>query len=123
MEFKIVYATQNKRPDLHQIFWYGTRKPCEGAYQKQGVLISESKPMHPKYQDLKYYPAFTSDGINHRIENKWMIRDIPDETWYVEINSLEDLLSLQKEVGETLKIHSQTLVIDDSNNNYGIALD
>jgi hypothetical protein len=114
MEFIIGYERDDnehvQRDISLPVMSLSDHKPCKAAYQKPNILIRESMSIDQKFVDLKYYPAFTSQGIKHRISkggngNFYLERQMRDQTWYVELNSLDDLLALQDEINRPLIVH------------------
>jgi len=74
--------------------FHENNKPCEGAYYDSYIHIDERTVDDP----AKIGPTigrsewWYSRGTNHRIEDGHIKRDVEDKRWFVDIDSLEDLL-------------------------------
>jgi hypothetical protein len=92
--------------------WEDRISPCEGAVQLPYIRIDErtvNDPMKNKYIGEDWY----KEGTNHRVENGHIKRDFEEKCWFIEIETLEDLMNLRNREG-------QPLIIDSSNNNPNI---
>lgn len=85
-------------------------------------VYGEDVAPHPKaYKKLSLYrdergfdspykiPAFKGTegdwyekGINHRVENGHIVRDFPEEFWFINIDSLQELLDFVDDNGEVI---------------------
>lgn len=78
-------------------------KPCAEAYQDTYTYVDRRSTDDPK--KIPAYVGLSTDwwykeGKNHRIIDGEIARDFPDsEAWFVDINSLEELLVFQKKYG------------------------
>ena len=82
--------------------WNG-EKPCEEAYKGQIPYVQElCFKTFEEFKD-KYKEDFLSRGTNHRIIKKGIARDMGyEDCWYVDINSLEELVALEKKYGNII---------------------
>lgn len=89
--------------------------PCEKAFKGTYTPVEYHAVSHPHeligYRHRNSCAAesmaeWKSEGSNHRINDKgWIERDgEPKECWFVEIETLEELIELRGEVGEDLII-------------------
>lgn len=93
---------------------WGDKQPYKNAYLETFARIDERVVDDPS--KLNYKPDrenWYSNGSNHRVENGHIKRDFVSEGWFINLNSLEELLEFKKEVGEDI-------VIQDSWMNDGI---
>ena len=81
-------------------------KPCEGAYKKKFDYVDrricktiEEFDSNPR---LTGNGKFRSKGINHKQTKNGIERTFPNdcEGWFIEINTLEELLEFEKEHGD-----------------------
>lgn len=86
-------------------------KPCEEAYKKEYIREDERGFATPKEFKERFHEDWFSEGFNHRIitntkgnyvNDTHIIRDFKDEDWFIEINTLEDLLKLEEKYGELI---------------------
>ena len=90
-------------------------KPCKEAYLKAYTRIDERTVNSPsKIPFYKNQPDdwWYSEGKNHRVEHGHIMRDFDDEGWFIELDTLEDLLKFHKKYGR--------LVIEHHWNNHSI---
>jgi hypothetical protein len=76
-------------------------KPCEEAVKKSYTKIDERPVDSPA--NLKIGPDrvhWYTEGFNHRVEDGHIKRDFEAEAWFVEINSLEELIAFQNKYGD-----------------------
>lgn len=96
----------NKASDL-----YG--KPHNKAIMKKGYIVNArrwgSVDEMPEYQRKEWYER----GINHRVENGCIKRDLEIEDWYIEINFLHELMELIEDCGNSLVIDNEKIIIYD----------
>lgn len=113
MEFIIQWARGNENE--HRYYYWTGNNGMPFAHVKEGIMKTDSRLVLDGFSDLKFYPAFTAEGINHRIEGSVLKREIPDMTRYVDINTLEELTNLQREIGLPLCItHSESYTFMES---------
>lgn len=75
------------------------RKPHEKAKEEKYLTTDQRLFQSFEEYDKKYLIPFTSVGTNHRINEKGIARDFEVKEWFIEINSLEDLLDFSKKEG------------------------
>lgn len=78
---------------------WGDASPYKHAVKLPYTRIDErtvNDPMKNKYIGKDWY----KDGTNHRVENGHIKRDFQDECWFIEIDSLEDLINIYKQEGQ-----------------------
>lgn len=83
----------------------GNSKPHKRAFRKEFVRIDERHVESP--DKLTYRNAeleWHHNGYNHRKEDGHIKRDFRDNGWFIEVNSLEELLDLQKSCGSELVV-------------------
>ena len=76
-----------------------TEKPCEGATFEPYTRIDErtvDDPMKNKHIGKSWY----QQGKNHRVENGHIKRDFDGMAWFMEINSVDDLVAFAKKHGD-----------------------
>jgi hypothetical protein len=74
-------------------------KPCEEAERLPFTRVDRRTVDNPSKN--RYLTDWYNSGTNHRVENGMITRDIPDERWYVTLNSLEDLQAFIAKHGGT----------------------
>ena len=87
----------------------GDKQPCEEAFKSEYTSIDERSvsspeqiPSYKKRKDL-IDKDWYGKGSNHRVENGHIKRDFEGtEGWFVELNSLEELNSLQEKYGDLI---------------------
>ena len=80
--------------------------PCEEAIKELCIRIDERNvddPMKNKYIGIKWY----EEGSNHRVENGHIKRDFVDYAWFIEINSLKQLLEMKIKYGDIMISNSR----------------
>jgi len=81
--------------------WDEEKKPCRGAVKEKYTRIDERTTYDPalvpaaKGESAWWY----EEGTNHRVERNRIMRDFDDETWFIELNTLEELLELAEVYG------------------------
>lgn len=89
-------------------------KPCEKAIMKKGYIVDERIVDSPEKLGLRSERENWYDrGINHRVENGHIKRDLEIEDWYIEINYLHDLMELIEDCGYRLVIGNESIIIYD----------
>ena len=82
-------------------------QPCEEAVLEEYIRIDEYDADNPEKVGIN--PRNTSwwydRGENHRVENGHIKRDFRTTGWFIEINSLDDLIAFKNKYG--------SLVIED----------
>lgn len=79
----------------------GEEGPCKGAFKEEYIRIDEraiDDPMKNNFIGAAWY----TEGRNHRVEDGNIKRDFLDVTWFIEFNSLDDLLQFTKEHGRVV---------------------
>jgi hypothetical protein len=87
------------------------KKPCSRAKKENCIYVDERDVSSPEL--LKYDNAvesWYSSGKNHRVENGHIKRDIYTTAWFIEINTLEDLLKFIKKHGNCIITQSDWLI-------------
>lgn len=85
------------------------KKPCEGAVLEEYVYCVERRPVDDpaklrwKFERERWF----KEGWNHRVENGQITRDRFKHGWFVEINTLEELLAFQNECGHAIIVSSR----------------
>lgn len=80
--------------------------PCDNAtYEK---FIYQHRQLNEPEKDWWY-----SRGENHRIEYGCFVRDLIWYGWFIEINTLEELVGLQKQLGIELILKDGEIEIYD----------
>jgi len=80
-------------------------KPCDEAfldkYTRIDARTTDDPCKIPCYFDNpeKAKKMWFGEGSNHRVENGWIKRDFEDEGWFIEINSLEELMKFHEKYG------------------------
>lgn len=86
---------------------YDDKCPYDKASKEQYIRIDErtiDSPEKFKWQGDK--EGWYTKGTNHRVENGHIKRDFIDYDWFVEINTMEELINLKNEVKEELVIRN-----------------
>ena len=69
-------------------------RPVEGAYKKEFIRVDERSADAP--EKIPFYEGNASlwydKGTNHRVENGHIKRDFKEFAWFIEIDSLGELL-------------------------------
>lgn len=78
-------------------------KPHEKAYLDTYIRVDTRSVDDPSkcHYDFDRETWYT-EGTNHRVENGFIMRDIKECAWYINFNTLEELIELKKEVGTEL---------------------
>lgn len=77
-------------------------KPCEEAVQEYfTALDSRTVPTIEEARKHHWFKDWYENGVNHREENGHIVCDSKEKRpyWVIEINSLDDLLALEKKYG------------------------
>ena len=94
---------------------YDDIKPHEKAYEDTYIAIDERVVDSP--EKLNFPNAVKNwygEGKNHRVENGHIKRDLEGrKAWFIDINTLEELINLQREI-------DCELVIGDYYDNHNI---
>ena len=82
--------------------WFDHR-PCDEAYEKDYMRKDVRTLNSFEEYDNKFKDNFHDIGVNHKINKDGYIeREFEDKTWFIEIDSLEDLLNLQNKYGQII---------------------
>lgn len=76
-------------------------KPCKNAIKKYYTVVDErtiDNPMKNPFIGESWY----KNGTRHRVENGHIKRNLRKKGWFIEINSLEELIEFQKEYGRII---------------------
>ena len=82
-------------------------KPCDGAYESDYIRVDEWEVDDPFKLKSSYYcygEKWYKQGKNHRVEDGHIKRDLDDHGWFIDIESLEELVKLMERVGENIII-------------------
>lgn len=83
--------------------WNDEEKPCEEAIKDKYIRVDERTIDSPEKFNHKYErDNWFSEGTNHRIDNGHIKRDFEDEDWFIEINTLDDLIKFQQKYGDII---------------------
>lgn len=78
-------------------------QPCIEAVKEKCISIDERTVNSPDKLNFKYdRENWFTEGTNHRIEDGHIKRDIEDEDWFIEVNTLEDLIEFQEKYGDII---------------------
>lgn len=76
------------------------KRPCERAYKDKYIIVDSRTVDDPKKLNIKSdRENWYKEGTNHRVENGKIRRDFEEEGWFIDINSLEELIEFKNEVG------------------------
>jgi hypothetical protein len=78
--------------------WDEAKQPYEKAYRDKYIQVDTRKVDDPKKLKLKV--DWYSEGKNHRVENRYIKRDFESTGWFIDLETLEDLIKLKNEVGD-----------------------
>jgi len=78
---------------------WGDTKPCDEAVYLPYVQIDERSVSNCSLLNCNDKETWFQNGTNHRVENGYIKRDFNKETWFVEINSLDELFNFYKKYG------------------------
>lgn len=85
-------------------------QPCEDAFREDYIRIDTRSVDTPvkipfyKGDEQKANFDWYSNGNNHRVENGNLKRDFIDTGWFIEINSLEELINFKTKIKEKIII-------------------
>jgi len=101
MRFKIY------RTSIHDL----EAQPHQKAFRAKTIVRDEVR----KDWDGGTREEWRENGFNHRTEGDFLVRDLEVERWFIEINSLEELITFAKEVNqEGIIFNDETIEIYDS---------
>lgn len=79
--------------------WGG--RPCEEAYQDEITRFDIRTFGSFEEYDKKFTDNWTDKGTNHRINESGRIqREFEETEWFIDINSLEELIDFKKKYGQ-----------------------
>lgn len=88
---------------------YGDRQPCEEAYKSKLKDVDMRSVDSPEKLKCMNKDEWFSSGTNHRVINGHIARDLGEvDEWFVEFNSLEDLVAFKRKYGEIILTTSCT---------------
>lgn len=91
--------------------WLG--KPCEEAYKAEYARLDIRRFKTPEEYNRKFKDKWEERGNNHRINERGLIqREFTDNDWFIDINTLDELLKFKDKYG--------SIVIEDSFENKSI---
>lgn len=76
-------------------------KPCEKATLEDYIIVDEryiDDPMKNPNIGKNWYEK----GTDHRVENGNIKRNLKSRGWFIELNTLEELIEFQKEYGSLI---------------------
>lgn len=78
------------------------KKPCKEA--KKGLFPCwDTRSCSEEYFNNSFTESWRSRGKNHTKVGKYITRQLEDiEKWYIEIETLDDLIKLQKKYGDLI---------------------
>lgn len=83
--------------------WDEETPPCEKAYNIE-LLRWECRTVSEEEFDRKFSASegtWRSKGSNHKVDERgYVLRSHPDETWVVDISSIEELIEFSREYGQ-----------------------
>lgn len=87
--------------------WGCEEKPIDEAVLVKRTLHYQDRRDVSSMEEAKtefWYNEFISSGTNHREENGYVVKDVEivESVWEVEIESLNDILSLFKKYGDII---------------------
>ena len=82
-------------------------KPCEEAFRDKVTYLKVHERACKTFEEYdhrfsKHEGAWLSKGTNHRLTQTGIYREegnIEEESWFIEINSLEELINFQDKYG------------------------
>jgi hypothetical protein len=88
--------------------------PCEGCVKGQYTRIDERTIDDPNKSAGVYARQWYERGTNHRVENGHIKRDFIDEGWFIEIPTLEDLVTFLDTHGPIVleRFHENTSILE-----------
>lgn len=89
--------------------WDG--KPCEEAFQEKYVRVDKRTVNNPKKLKCSDSETWYMEGTNHRVVNGRIARDFEATGWFINIDSLADLMKFIKKYGD---IAITTFVYNDA---------
>lgn len=81
-----------------------TSPPCDSAHWGEYIHVDERTTNDPARIPFRNGETRFTSGVNHRTVNDHIMRDFIHEGWLIEINTLDELVALYKELGEELII-------------------
>ncbi len=73
----------------------GLNRPCEGAKLESFTHIDR---IYSKYTGDKWF----KEGKNHSVDGEYTIREVDVQKWFIEVQSFEDLITLQEKYGRII---------------------
>lgn len=100
---------------VDRVSLYNNEQPCEEAYQKQGQWIEENSPNAYRADGLDAMKGtrWLEEGRNHRVTPVSLLREVPDTGWFIQLNSLEELIAFVAKYGEVILYPDNGLTIYD----------
>lgn len=91
--------------------WGNEEKPIDEAVLVNRILHYQDRRTASSLEEAKtmrWYKEWISSGSNHREENGYIVRDCEREksVWEVEIESLNDIISIFKKYGDIIIVES-----------------
>ena len=85
---------------------WGDDQPCNEAFKEKYTRIDQRTFKTPAEHDARLRIPWESEGANHRINKAGIARDFEDEGWFVNIESLDELIKLQEKYGRLVLCNS-----------------
>lgn len=84
--------------------WSSDNKPpCEEAFRAAYVRLdarTTNDPAKIPAHKGKSTDWWYNEGRNHRVESGQIVREFDAEDWFIEVNTLEELMALYKKYGD-----------------------
>lgn len=91
MKFKVIRTSE-----------WDNKQPCEEAVLEKCISIDVRTFKSPEEFKKKLHQDWYAAGTNHRLIDGGIARDFPDEAWFIEIGTLEGLISFIDKYGEVI---------------------
>lgn len=76
-------------------------QPCKGAVQKDCIRTDVRTFKSPEDFQKRLNQDWFADGDNHRkLKGGGIARDLPTKAWFIEVNSLDDLMQMYHKLGD-----------------------
>ena len=79
--------------------------PVDGSFKQECLKVDSRTFKSPEEHDERLgggenFKPWNSEGLNHRIVDGGIARDFESDAWFIEIDSLEELMEFSKAHGE-----------------------
>lgn len=97
--------------------WNDNIPPCENAYSEEAITLDRrtvSTIHEAKSRD--WFNSWYNGGTNHREEDGMIVCDRKDKSkrWFIDVNSLDDLINLSRNNDASLILSTYTNIKDVS---------